>query len=402
MTKRILIFSTYTIKNPQHGGQKRVAAIVEQYRRAGHVVKHVAIQIDQSYPDHYKSDITVSYKKFQEHRFVALVSDLLLSDILQTDSDIFAKFSKTVEDFQPDVVEVDQSFLYKTVRQALDAVGWQGIMINSTHNIEAHLKRQILENAWGVSAEEIEEIVSQISEIERFATRDADWSVACTVEDSKQLKKMGARDVILAPNGIDETLVDENVLDKLRNRFSGKKIILYVGSAHPPNLSGFIELIGGRLGFLGEDTKLVVVGGVADLIYGYTQTSLPNYIKELYGDWVVLLGRVDEKTLSALLKLSDQIILPILEGGGSNLKTAEAIVADKKVVATTKSFHSYERYLSLPNITIADDSNAFIQAMDKNTHIPKVRRTAQQKALARGVLWENALMEMVRKVENNE
>ncbi len=397
MGKRILIFSTYTIKNPQHGGQKRVAAIVKQYRQAGHIVEHVAIQIDQSYPDHYKGDITVSFKKYQAHRFIALVGDLLLSDVLQEDKEALAKFSKTVNSFRPDVVEVEQPFLYKTIREALNTLGWQGAMVNNTQNIEAHLKQQILENTFGATNDETAEIVSRIADIESFAASNADWSIACTEEDAKVLKKMGARETVLAPNGIDPTEIDEKVLDKLKDRFNGQKIILYVGSAHPPNLTGFVELIGGRLGFLGQTTKLVVVGGVADLIYGYTQTTLPNYIRELYDDWVVLLGRIDEKTLSALLKLSDQIILPILEGGGSNLKTAEAILADKKVVATTKSFHSYERYLKLPNITIADDSDTFIRAMYKNINTAKISRTTEEKALAGTVLWENALKSMVKR-----
>jgi len=398
MGKRILLFSTYTIKNPRHGGQKRAEAIVEEYRRAGNTVKHVAIQIDQFYPDHFGGDITLPFKKYQTHRFVALVGDLLLADVLQVDDGAFRKFQQTINDFRPDVVELEQPFLYKTVKEALDKSGWNGMIVNSTQNIEADLKRQILENSQGISQAETDDVISQIDELESFAARDADWSVACTDGDAKRLKAMGAADVIVAPNGIARSSFDQDTVNKLKQRYGKRKVILYVGSAHPPNLTGFVDLVGGRLGFLGDDATLVVVGGVADMIYRYSQEVLPNYARILYKDWIELLGGVDEKTLTALLVVADQIILPILEGGGSNLKTAEAILANTKIVATTKSFHSYEKYLGLPNISIADDSEAFIHAMNANIHTKKQPRTAQQKTLADGVLWENTLKDMVEKV----
>lgn len=400
---RILILSTYTIKTIQGGGQKRVAAIIDQYKRAGHDVKHTAIYMNSSYVDAYKSDIAIPWEKYNKNPLVYAIGDLLLSNSLDDDSEARSRFVKLVKDFQPDIVEIEQTFLYKTIKGALGSINWQGKLVNSTHNIEAPLKRRILESTTNLGESQVSEILNQIDDLEKFAARDANWSIACTELDAKTLRSFGATDIVLAPNGISREPVDMNEVSRLRKRYarSGvEKIILYVGSAHAPNLTGYKELVGGRLGFLDKDTKLVAVGGIADLILNYANNELPTYIKPLFFDKVELLGMVEENTLTALLHIADEIILPIMDGGGSNLKTAEAILADKKVVATTKSLNSYEAYIKLPNMIIADDSDGFIGGMAQLLRIKKKLRTESEKKLAEGVLWKNTLKLMVERANN--
>jgi len=403
MTKKVLVISTYPIDKPQHGGQKRVEAIVKEYRRAKHHVKHLAIYMDYFYPNTPEDNIAIPWVKYHFEPAAALVGDLMLADILQKEKSADEKFTRIVSQFKPDIIQVEQGFLYKTVRDSLNKQSWRGVMINSTHNIEADLKRHILEDSAGLEPKALEEIVARIDTLERFSATDADWTIACTEADAKDLVAMGSKQVILAPNGIGREIVDQQEVQKWEKRFESEgvnKVILYVGSAHPPNLSGYKDMIGEKVGFLNDDTRFVMVGGIADMIYGYGQ-SLPNYLKELYMDHILFLGRVEEKTLSALLHVANQIILPINEGGGSNLKTAEAILADKFVVGTEKAFHSYEKYLSLPNIVVADSGKAFRLAMDTQLHSKKVARSATEKQLAEGVLWKNALKLMVERISTS-
>jgi len=398
---RILLVSTYPIKKPQHGGQKRVAAIVDEYRKAGHHVAHTAICIDYFYPDvSSKDNIVISWSRYHHLPVAAVIGDLLLSDVLSEDKAAQAKFLDIIQQFKPDIIEVEQAFLYKTIRNAVDLISWKGVLVNSTQNIETHLKRQILENSTPLSTHDIDDIIDRIDSLERFAATDADWTVACTDHDAKILKSMGAREVLVAPNGIAREKTDQQTMNKLRRQFDSegvKKVILYIGSAHPPNLTGYKKMVGEKIGFLDSDTRLVVVGGVADMIYGYAQ-HLPNYIKAIYLNNIVLMGRVEENVLTALLKISNQIILPLTEGGGSNLKTAEAILADKQVVGTTKAFHSYEKYMKLPNIVVTDSSDEFRQAMDDFLHTDKKQRTSAESELAEGVLWKNTLKQMIERV----
>lgn len=402
--KRVLILSTYTIKDPVGGGQKRVAALVDQYRTAGHDVKHVAIYIDTTHTGVEQSDIAITLDDYKDNPLIYVIGDLLLADSLEKHDAAREKFLGLVREFSPDVVQVEQSFLYKTVRGALDSIQWDGVMVNSTHNIEAPLKQEILSSADNInlSEQEIQEIVSDIDVLERFAAQDADYTIACTLSDAEELERFGATDVILAPNGIERTALNRVEIAKVRLAFSKRgvnRVILYVGSGHPPNLTGFVELIGAKVGFLADDTRLVVAGGVANLIYDYIQKQ-PNYIRTIFLRKVDLVGMVTESRLSALLHVADQIILPIVEGGGSNLKTAEALLADKRIVATAKSFRSYEKYLELPNIIIADTPPEFRQAMSVSIDSKKVRRTHAEQKLADGVQWRNTLSDAVERLNS--
>lgn len=397
---RILVLSTYSIKNPTGGGQKRVAAIVQQYRAAGNNVEHAAIYLDTANTGADQNDMAVPWTKYNKNPLAYVIGDLLLSDSLDEESDVRTKFIALIKDFKPTVVQIEQTFLYKTVKNVLDDLGWSGVMVNSTHNIESLLKKDILESSTNLDDAEINTYVSAIDDIEKFAARDADFTIACTESDSKELKRFGAKDVVVAPNGISLGKVNKEDAAKVKDTYKKKgvdKLILYVGSAHPPNLTGYAELIGGKVGFMGENTRLLAVGGVSNLIFDYTQT-LPNYIRPIFNERVELLGMVSEQRLASLLYLADQIILPITEGGGSNLKTAEAILSDTSIVATTKSFRSYESYLSLPNIIIADNGEDFRKAMADSLSQPKKARTDKQKQLASGVEWSNTLKKMVERL----
>jgi hypothetical protein len=53
------------------------------------------------------------------------------------------------------------------------------------------------------------------------------------------------------------------------------------------------------------------------------------------------------------------ILLPIAYGGGTNLKTAEALVSGRPVVASIESFRGYEDYIKSPLVKIAETNLDF-------------------------------------------
>jgi hypothetical protein len=58
--------------------------------------------------------------------------------------------------------------------------------------------------------------------------------------------------------------------------------------------------------------------------------------------------------------------LPIGYGGGSNVKTAEALAAGRPIVATGAAFRGFDEYRSLPSVTLADTPLAFEAAIRAN------------------------------------
>ncbi len=402
MTKNILVLGTYPIAKPQHGGQKRTAAIVQQYGHGGNHVEYIAVYMDDFYSDASSDDIAVRWADYQHAPDAGYISDIILGNAIGELPAIKDRLRAKIADFKPDIIHFEQMFIYPSIRQILHDMNWTGTIVYGSQNIEFELKRSILENSENhPPKQKIDEIVAKVKAIEESIIKEAVWSIACTEADAVKLKKMGAKDVIIAANGIDKTTGAQDEMDKWKRRFvkqGVKKLVLFVGSGHPPNLSGYMEMIGQKIGFLGADTRLLLVGGVSDMIMN-EMAKKENYVQVCFAKRVIPLGRVSDQALSALLVMSDVIILPITEGGGSNLKTAEAILADKKVVATRTAFRGNELFEKLPNITITNDPIAFRKSLAKSIAEPKKERTDTEKKLAEKVQWHHTLASISDKLE---
>lgn len=72
-----------------------------------------------------------------------------------------------------------------------------------------------------------------------------------------------------------------------------------------------------------------------------------------FADRVFCAGAVTNEQRSALLKMSDIVVLPITEGGGTNLKTAEALQSARTIAATDVAFRGFERHRSLVGVYCA-------------------------------------------------
>src|SRR6185503_21305679 len=105
------------------------------------------------------------------------------------------------------------------------------------------------------------------------------------------------------------------------------------------------------MAFLAPDERVVVAGGIADVLLHAPAYRLWERIN---ASRLMLVGQQSEQDLAALIALASCIVLPITIGGGSNIKTAEAIFSGKPVVGTTLSLRGYERALELPHVYRTD------------------------------------------------
>jgi hypothetical protein len=93
-----------------------------------------------------------------------------------------------------------------------------------------------------------------------------------------------------------------------------------------------------------------------------------------------------------LLALAACIVLPITFGGGSNIKTAEALFSGRPVIGTTHSLRGYDFARRLPHVYCTDEPNEFRRltraAIDDRLPPPA---TPDDPALRASVLWKNTL-----------
>ena len=289
--------------------------------------------------------------------------------------------------------------VYIGVKNILKELKTRPIIINSTQNIESELK-EVIYSSSDVDKKLATNYLRLIKETEKQLSSEAAVNVAVSKEDAEYLKtKLKAQNIVLAPNGIDRWKVSQKDVDnikKLNRRECIERLVIFVGSAHKPNFNGFVSLLGKAVGFLPYDTRIVVLGGVSDLI----QSSLkPGVIEDAcFTERVNLLGRVEENILSAYLELANCVILPITEGGGSNLKTAEALLSGKHIVATSHSFRGYDEYISLPQVHIADNPEVFKKEIIKSINTPPPNLSSSQKKLIDRVMWQHTLNKLIVKV----
>jgi hypothetical protein len=398
--KKILLLSTYPIKNPQHGGQKRTRAIYEAYKDNFAEVRHSAVFFRGFYADYDEDDIPLSGMGEQLVMQSPLTGDIVCGEAIHKDPVVKKKMTKLILELKPDIIHIEQPFPYLGLRPLLRELNVKPKLVFGSQNIEAPMKREILESA-NVPAKEVDNAVRIISELDHELTKASDLVVACTEFDLNEHTKMGAKKVVLAPNGIAPITTGKNARRHWQSRFKRlgvKRTVLFVGSAHPPNWTGFLQMVGKGLGFVPADTRIVIAGSISDYFEREIKSETPDIEDATFWLRAFSAGRLSEERLGALIEQCDIMLLPITEGGGSNLKTAEAILADKKVIATSHALRSFEWFKDFPNVWVADSRRDFQKSIREALEAPLRGRTAEQTRLARQVQRDNCLAEMVKAV----
>jgi glycosyltransferase involved in cell wall biosynthesis len=109
---------------------------------------------------------------------------------------------------------------------------------------------------------------------------------------------------------------------------------------------------------------------------------------------LVSLGYVDNIALDAIIANASALLLPIEYGGGSHLKTAEALASGRPIIGTSSSFRGFTEYLDLSRVTIADTPEQFEAEIHNSLCTPETR--LGDIPMPREVLWEATLDPLVQ------
>ena len=405
--KKILLIGTYPISNPIHGGQIRVGAIYNEYNKIFKEVIYTSVYLENpSYTTNSKFDFKL--KDLSQKQKDILNDSYYLGDVVCGYSFIENKyirerFKKIILDFKPDIIQVEQVFIYFGLKEFLKNINFNPLIVNSSQNIEYELKSEILLNT-KINPEVAEKYKKLILEKEIELTKDSDLTIAVSEQDKDQFIKWGGKNIIIASNGINNKNFSNKVKLKWELFYKNKninKFALFVGSAHPPNLYGLENMVGWGMGFLKYNQCITIAGSIGDYIKSYLRVKERNEFDlqaATFENRVINLCTVKEEELAALISLSEIIILPIDHGGGSNLKTAEAILSNKKIVATNHSFRGFENFKNLSGIYFADTKEDFITAIKKAFNDKPLERTKNEKELTLNVLWENNLSQLINTI----
>lgn len=389
---KVLQLQCYPTIKPQHGGQIRNAALKRALVADGIEVQSISIFDSTHYADYGAGDMPLPHEFFQpyadEWPWGVTIGRRILSA-----PECFADFEKSVLDARADVYEFEQPWLWPAVKEVFSRnPAAARPVIYSSQNIEYVLLQDILE-ADGSKRLDGREVglVKLARELEGDLVSASKLVVACTKTDEEVLRReFGAKDTVCFPNGIDPVPELSEAGRKWFNRwFAPRSWAAFVGSAHPPNAEGFRRLCGDNLGYLAPDQSIAILGGVGDLLHAWANE---NIFSALNSSRCLRTGRLEAEHLNAAIRMSKVILLPILTGGGSNLKTAEALVSGKPILATSLAFRGYEEFKALPTVNIVDDPCEWKLRLRELLSAEKLPSLdAGQRALTERCLWVNIL-----------
>lgn len=310
-----------------HGGKIRANEI-------GSILKENSSTFEQKYlgPDALDS---VQTSEFLKGLPLSLVGDVNL---------LFNDFAATFcPEFTPDIVVFEQPWLWREVQKLREKYP-ETKVIFSSHNIEYQLKELIFLDA---SINDGGRVSNYIRNLEKEILNSVDEVWTTCEFDAIYFRTLTDTTIRVFQNGAKESNTTEIEVSPLHNPF-----LLVVGSGHPPNISGIKHYLSDLDKWMIGYGKLVIVGSLATSAQEFFRNSVDN------GD-IVLIPTASKSLLKRLIDSCSAILLPVMYGSGTNLKTAEALVTDRKIISSETAMRGYEKFSTSTGVFVTNNAMEF-------------------------------------------
>lgn len=386
---RVLVLGSYPAVNPRHGGQVRLSQILRAYESGGFEVRQASF-----FPAHTfytdsrtgPADVPLPVPALHDWRGRpnAWVEDVVAGDVAAANPSLVESLERHAG--RVDLVHLEQPWLLPLVERLRER-GRVGAfrLVYGSQNIEHALKRAILRQN---RVPEEDEIAEAVLALEQRCASQASLVAAVTAEDAAILAGWTSAPVALAPNGIAPWASTPAKRERWSGRLGRGPFALYVGSAHPPNVQGFSDCFGASLAGLSPVHRVVIAGHVSELI---PRTPWFEAWKTLNVRRTIAVGILSYEDLCAVRDLAHAFVLPVTAGGGSNLKTAEALYSGKHVVASPLAMRGFEALADLPGLRIAAPGREFASAVAAALDAPPRSGEDGAGALRESLTWQHTL-----------
>jgi hypothetical protein len=384
--KKVLLLCTFPIDQPRHGGQHRVLNIIKAYEGAGFDVVLGGVLGGDHYPSARRFLPFPGFNalsRYIDNPF--LMDDWAIGQMYATDDEAFASLAAQF-DFVPDLVHVELPWLYRFARRFLGRFSGRPIpLVYGSENVEHQLKHGIVKTYMGDEwASHCQDLVLA-AELE--AIEGADGVCVVSAHDQEWTTQRSRVPVVLAPNGVTRRPLTAAGIKAALELTQHRKFALYCASGHPPNVVGFYDIFEQGVGCLPPDTRLVVAGSAGKAIVNDSRFGRTAALGRL----MVAGHEVSEECLQALLHMAHAVVLPITHGGGTNLKTAEAIWAGRHVVATPVAMRGFESFEGHAGVAVAGDARHFKELLRQAMDAPPLEVDSAECKRRECVLWDHTL-----------
>jgi hypothetical protein len=355
-----ILLSTFPFMLPRHGGQIRMYKTLKYLEQKGHNLLNISFYEPGAYSRACigKHDISLPHKddwKFYKGFQSNLINDFVTGEHVYQNKSHYLNLIKEKISDNLGYIYVEHPWLFKFAEFVVSELNTNTKIILGYPNIEYQLKEKIFETYKIIN----KSILSEIKLAEFYAIKKSDLIFLVSkveYEFCSQILFNDKNKLVYSRNGFEPLKpIDEKSLKKL-TKILPQKFIFYIGSGHPPNFSNIKDFLGDCLGFLPPDVKLVVAGGVAQHVY-HAFTSDENFL--INQSRLLLLDEITDADLNTLRHLAHIIILPIGYGGGSALKTAEAIGSNSFVVSNDVGLRDFEVFVDSEKVFLCKNKESF-------------------------------------------
>lgn len=332
-------------------------------------------------------------KLFKHH---AMMEDWIIGELFSDNTRFFTSLSEKIT-MSPDVIFVEQPWLFRFAeRLNLERFCNHAKILYGSQNIEHHLKAGILKRYYG--ERHVLEASEKVLQCELHAISRAERTFCVSQNDVAWTRTHTTNEPILATNGVIDRRASMADIAAANRITHGRKFALYCASGHPPNIEGFFDIFGNGAGCIPPEARMVVAGEAGRLLAADPRLGRTGTLERQFID----AGQVSESVLRGLLATAHVMILPITSGGGTNLKTAEALWSGHHIIATSAAMRGFEQFSSARGIQVTDESASFLNAMREAFLQPNLQIDLREREERNVVLWEHTLSHMMENIDAME
>ncbi|MGC1303135.1 MAG: glycosyltransferase [Caulobacteraceae bacterium] len=383
----ILSLSTYPIRARRYGGQRRIAAFADFYQTLGATLHYAAAHIPTpGHPQPVGPDDFAIRAPHPRWDGVPFVGDIAAGEAAAEQPQAYQHFRRLIERIEPDLIQLDHPFMWPVVERARRDGLLGGVpLLYSSHNWEGPLKAQMLRAH--LDAREAAEIGARIEAMEIAVVQSASAIVAVSDAEAQTYRDLHPGvSVFVVLNGVDRPPAGISTNPAIIAPFQGRRYFYFVGSAYPPNSLGFGRLVLEKGLFFHPPTPFIALcGGAAQEVL-----KAPSYrrFQEAHEARIRVFPNPSDADLWTLKMHAHAALLPIEFGGGSNLKTAEALATENWIVGTSTAFRGFEAFENVAGVIKADEPAAFRKAMAEVMHHPRLDLSEAERSKRAAVYWD--------------
>ena len=277
-----------------------------------------------------------------------------LDVLLERHASVLSELIHKIED--SDFIIFDNCYLGPLLKYIRSELRVQPLVMYLSHNYEKSLKSEVSRILkWPEN--ETKKNLEFVGDIENFLWRESDFVVVCSTADGESLNETFKRSYIHLPNGGFKRRPPKMTWEVMHKYLDCNSFCLFVASGHPPNSDGFMKGVGLDFGFIPTGSKMIIVGTSA---YAIEQSIVDSKYYETYLKKSCTFPTASDELLDNLYAYAGCVILPIFSGSGTSIKSIEALISGRQIIATTFAFRGLDGIEEhLPQIDFCSDKTDF-------------------------------------------